>query len=166
VAAATAAVNGHNSSLEDGYGSPRSSHSGGGGGGTLPAFQRIAYPNSGSVERYAPITNYRGQVSAAPTAMIALSSPLTSIHFTHLQNDTWFDPLSYATSSSGQAQLGVGVGAGVVSNVIRNGRAISAANAAAAAAADGTTGRVDPGTFLSASASLSASKLLFETENQ
>nr|NP_001262619.1 serpent, isoform G [Drosophila melanogaster]AGB95999.1 serpent, isoform G [Drosophila melanogaster] len=132
VAAATAAVNGHNSSLEDGYGSPRSSHSGGGGGGTLPAFQRIAYPNSGSVERYAPITNYRGQ------------------------NDTWFDPLSYATSSSGQAQLGVGVGAGVVSNVIRNGRAISAANAAAAAAADGTTGRVDPGTFLSASASLSA----------
>ncbi|XP_039231126.1 box A-binding factor isoform X4 [Drosophila yakuba] len=138
VAAATAAVNGHNSSLEDGYESPRSSHSGGGTGGTLPAFQRIAYPNSGSVERYAPIPNYRGQ------------------------NDTWFDPISYTTSASGQTQLGVGVGAGVVSNVIRNGRAISAANAAAAAAVDGTTGRVDPGAYLSASASLSAT--LFDAD--
>uniref|UniRef100_A0A6P4EM07 Box A-binding factor isoform X3 n=1 Tax=Drosophila rhopaloa TaxID=1041015 RepID=A0A6P4EM07_DRORH len=142
VAAATAAVNGHNSSLEDGYGSPRSSHSGGGGsvggGGTLPAFQRFTSGNSGFVsgmpngsvsgpERYASISNYRPQ------------------------NEGWFDPMSYTSAASGQAQLGVGVGAGVVTNVIRNGRAISAANAAAAAAVDGNTGA-----FLSASASLSA----------
>ncbi|XP_017118947.1 box A-binding factor isoform X3 [Drosophila elegans] len=149
VAAATAAVNGHNSSLEDGYGSPRSSHSGGGGsvggGGTLPAFQRIASASSGYVsgvangsvsgaERYASMVNYR------------------------TQNEGWFDPMNYTSAATGQAQLGVGVGAGagVVTNVIRNGRAISAANAAAAAAVDGTTGRVDPGSFLSASASLSA----------
>ncbi|XP_020818305.1 box A-binding factor isoform X2 [Drosophila serrata] len=149
-AGSTAAVNGHNSSLEDGYGSPRSSHSGGGGsgngsGGTLPGFQRIVPGSSGygssvangsvsGADRYAPLANYRGQ------------------------NEGWFDSISY-TQAAGQAQLGVGVGAGVVTNVIRNGRAISAANAAAAAAVDGSTGHVDPGSFLSASASLSATFL-------
>ncbi|XP_070137086.1 box A-binding factor isoform X4 [Drosophila bipectinata] len=140
---ASTPVNGHNSSmLEDGYGSPRSSHSGGGGsgGGTLPAFQRFASASSGYGSGVA-----NGSVSGAERSYYA------SVPHLRGQNEHWnYDQISYASGTPGQ-QLGVPVGAGV----IRNGRAITAANNAAAAAADGSAGRVDAG-YLSASASLSA----------
>lgn len=79
-----------------------------------------------------------------------------------MQGDAWsghYEPISYAPTTAGQGQLG----GAAVTNVIRNGRAVSAA-AAAAAAVDGAASAVDPARFLanathlSASASLTASK--------
>ncbi|XP_015038175.2 box A-binding factor isoform X3 [Drosophila pseudoobscura] len=140
--------------LDDGYGSPKSSHSGGGGGGsgggTLPAFQRIASATSGYGNG---VANGSSVVSGAER-----SAGYASLANYRTQSDAWtghYEPISYAaaTASGVQTQLGGGLGG---AGVIRNGREIYAANAAAAAAVDGAAGRVDPGSYLTASASLSA----------
>ncbi|XP_017140678.1 box A-binding factor isoform X2 [Drosophila miranda] len=140
--------------LDDGYGSPKSSHSGGGGGGsgggTLPAFQRIASATSGYGNG---VANGSSVVSGAER-----SAGYASLANYRTQSDAWtghYEPISYAaaTASGVQTQLGGGLGG---AGVIRNGREIFAANAAAAAAVDGAAGRVDPGSYLTASASLSA----------
>ncbi|XP_022216337.2 box A-binding factor isoform X5 [Drosophila obscura] len=145
--------------LDDGYGSPKSSHSGGGGGGsgggTLPAFQRIASASSGYGSG---VANGSSVVSGAER-----SAGYASLANYRTQSDAWapahYEPISYAaaTASGVQTQLVGGLGgAGVVTNVIRNGREIYAANVATAAAVEGAAGRVDPGSYLTASASLSA----------